>query len=178
MKGYKATNRYMSCCPQFDLPLYQYTMDTKHILEKGEVEICSNGFHYCEKLENVLYYYNNPSMRVFEILAEGDIDTLEHKSACSEITFIKELTLDDLVNDITKPELAIVYSHSIDKKHNLKLRELIKGNQIEGWLMANPDDLYYFLKKYPMEVVLLSFINVGHVIVVIFIVFMSFILAY
>ncbi len=177
MKGYKATNRYMSCCPQFDSPLYQYTMGTKHILEKGEVEICSNGFHYCEKLENVLYYYNHPSMRVFEILAEGDIDTLEHKSACSEITFIKELTLDDLVNDITKPELAIVYSHNIDKKHNLKLRELIKGNQIEGWLKANPDDLYYFLRKYPMNVILLSFMNVIDIVMAVFLVFVIFIIS-
>ena len=75
MKGYKATNKDMSCQPQFDLPPYQYTMDTKHILENGKVEICSNGFHYCEKLENILYYYNCPSMRVFEILAEGDINS-------------------------------------------------------------------------------------------------------
>lgn len=174
MKGYKATDKDMSCQPQFDLPPYQYTMNTKHILENGKVEICSNGFHYCEKLENILYYYNCPSMRVFEILAEGEIDTFENKSACSEITFIKELTLYDLANDITKPELAIVYS-LIDKKHNLKLRELIKGHQIEDWLRINPDDLYYFLRKYPLDVILLSFSNLGQIILVIFFIFMVFI---
>jgi len=83
------------------------------------------------------------------------------------------LTLDDLANDITKPELAIVYS-LIDKKHNLKLRELIKGHRIEDWLRINPDDLYYFLRKYPLDVILLSFSNLGQIILVIFFIFMVF----
>ncbi len=62
MKGYKAFNPDLTCRG------YQFTTDDIHTFD-GTPILCEQGFHFCTTLEDVVKYYYEPDMRVFEIKA-------------------------------------------------------------------------------------------------------------
>ena len=100
MKGYKAFNQDLTCLD------YQFTTDETHTFNDTPI-LCSKGFHFCTTLEDVVKYYHSPTMRVFEIEASGIITNAKSdcsKRACSEITLVKELTLDEVMLSITESE--------------------------------------------------------------------------
>lgn len=61
----------------------------------GEIQLCMNGFHFCEKLINVFPYHpRREKNRYFEVEVSGDIITSLNgdKSVASEITILRELS--------------------------------------------------------------------------------------
>ena len=85
MKGYKGMNGDMKCRG------YQFEVGKKYRIA-GEVELCKNGFHFCEKLFDVFEYYEKDEPhRYFEIEASGTIKSDGEKSVAEEITIIREL---------------------------------------------------------------------------------------
>ncbi len=109
MKGYKAFNNNLTCRD------YQFTIDETHTFD-GEPILCSQGFHFCTTLEDVVKYYNEPDMRVFYIEATGIITGTEDdctKRACSQITLVNELSLDEVMLSITKSETAYYWAKGI-----------------------------------------------------------------
>lgn len=92
MKGYKATEDNMKCRD------YQYKLG-KSYEAKGKISLCENGFHFCEKLEDVYKHYAIGS-RVFEIEAEGEIIKGDDKNVCSKITFIRELSYEEKMGNV------------------------------------------------------------------------------
>ena len=90
-KGYKVTDSQMRCRSfQFEIG--------KDFKETGKLQICNNGFHFCQKLSHCFNYYNfNKSNRVFEIEAYGDIITYKDKSCTLHIKLIKELTWQEVL---------------------------------------------------------------------------------
>ena len=112
MKGYKAFNSDLTCRG------YQFTMDKTHTFD-GKPVLCKHGFHFCTTLEDIVKYYSDKSMRVFEIEAGGIITDAEDdcsKRACSEIKLVKELSLDEVAHSITKPETAYLWASNIGNK--------------------------------------------------------------
>ncbi len=102
MKGYKAFNGDLTCRD------YHFTTDNTHTFD-GEPILCEQGFHFCTDLQDVVKYYCSPDMRVFEIEASGIITDAKDdcsKRACSEITLVKEISLDEVMLSITKSETA------------------------------------------------------------------------
>ncbi len=112
MKGYKAFNNDLTCLG------YQFTTNQTHTFA-GKPIVCRQGFHFCTTLEDVVKYYHNPYMRVFEIEASGVITDIKDdcsKRACSEITLIKELSLNEVMLSITKSHPAYTWAKYIGNR--------------------------------------------------------------
>ena len=118
VKGFKGTDKDMRC--QDD---YQYELGKQFDLDADvEPVICSKGFHFCKRLENVFKYYNiGNGNRFFEVEALVKKSALESKNksnvcagldqwskmymsfanyddkyAAKSIRFIRELTVDEV----------------------------------------------------------------------------------
>ena len=112
MKGYKAFNPDLTCLG------YQFTANRTHIYH-GKPILCKQGFHFCTTLEDIVKYSHQPDMRVFEIEAGGTITGTEDdcsKRACSEIRLIKEISLNEVMFSITKPQTAYLWAKKIGDK--------------------------------------------------------------
>ena len=89
MKGYKGMTKDMTCRGMpFEIG------ESYHI--EGNVTLCRNGLHFCEKLTDVFEFYHPDESRFFEIVANGDINTDGKKSAASDITIVRELTAKEI----------------------------------------------------------------------------------
>ena len=99
MKGYKITNKDMTCLG------YQYELNKEFILDEdkeGPLELCYSGFHFCEKAENCFNHYDFCNgERLFEGESTGKIIPDGDKTVTDRIIFIRELT---------KEELYIIFS--------------------------------------------------------------------
>lgn len=127
VKGFKGTDKDMRC--QDD---YQYELGKQFDLDEDvEPMVCSKGFHFCKKLENVFRYYKiGNGNRFFEVEAlvkKSDIepkksDTVragfdpwskmyrsfnlyEDKYAAKSIRFIRELTVDEVFETVTDSDV-------------------------------------------------------------------------
>ena len=85
MKGYKGMDANMQCRGmQFEIGK-SYHVD-------GEIEVCSNGLHFCKQLKDVFDFYNREGNRFFEIETLGIVKTDRTKSATSDLRIIRELS--------------------------------------------------------------------------------------
>ena len=125
VKGFKGTDKDMRC--QDD---YQYELGKQFDLDEDiEPMVCSKGFHFCKKLENVFKFYKiGDGNRFFEVEAlvkKSDWDSEQKKNrtrnpyepygylpdfsgskdkyAAKSIRFIRELTVDE-VFEVTSDE--------------------------------------------------------------------------
>ena len=65
----------------------------------GKIKPCKNGFHFCEKIENIQVYYNLFHSRLFEIEADGEIrdacnyivESIGTVTVCSRIRLVREI---------------------------------------------------------------------------------------
>ena len=92
MKGYKALGQDMRASlgngMQFELGKI-YTVN-------GEVIPCENGFHFCEKIEELNCYYNIASSRIFEVEADSVIRQHGNKYVAERIKLVRELSKEDV----------------------------------------------------------------------------------
>ncbi len=65
--GYKATDKDIKCRG------YQFTPGEWHECE-GDLELCGNGFHFCEQPSGPWAYYSDPTTRIWKVEAEGVLD--------------------------------------------------------------------------------------------------------
>ena len=127
VKGFKGTDKDMRC--QDD---YQYELGKQFDLDEDiEPMVCSKGFHFCKKLENVFKFYKiGDGNRFFEVEAlvkKSDIepkksdtvragfdpwskmyrsfDLYEDKYAAKSIRFIRELTVDEVFETVTDSDV-------------------------------------------------------------------------
>jgi hypothetical protein len=88
MNGYKATDKNMKCRDfQFELGKW-YEVD-------GDVELCKNGFHFCDHWGGVWAYYSSDDTRVFRVECEDVLDLpvepgADHKRVCRRIRLVVE----------------------------------------------------------------------------------------
>ncbi|MCK9272921.1 RHS repeat protein [Candidatus Gracilibacteria bacterium] len=131
MIGYKAT--YNGKCKE-----RLYEVGKTYIL-KGELIMCKNGFHFCQDLFDVFYYYTpDKYLKVFKVEALGNIETERDKSVTDKIKILEEVSLANLIleKNCTKRYfddkcnyIKIEYSygswikHEYDENNNLIKRE-------------------------------------------------------
>ncbi len=90
MRGYKGTDKDMQCRG------YQYELG-KTFIHNGNVGICKSGFHFCDnRVDMFKYYPKGQGNRYFEIDATGIVQIVQDKCVSSEITFIRELTIEEV----------------------------------------------------------------------------------
>lgn len=96
MKGYKVFN------PDWKCRDFQYKVG-ETFRHEGKIKVCSDGFHFCQKLSDCFSYYKfNSDNKVAEIEATGKIETYGDKSVTDEISIVRELgwhEVLDLVNE-------------------------------------------------------------------------------
>ena len=86
MVGYKFMESDMTCLG------FQYEIGKEYSL-KRELEICKNGFHFCENPFNCLEYYDNieGDKRLFLVEALGEVIIEEDKSVTNKIKIVEEI---------------------------------------------------------------------------------------
>ena len=89
IKGYKVFNPDWTCRD------FQYEVGKIYFEERAEC--CKQGFHFCEKLTDVFYYYQISSSRFCEVLGSGRLDIKGDKIASTEIEIIRELSLEEIL---------------------------------------------------------------------------------
>ena len=96
IKAYKAFNSDLTCKG------FQYEVG-KEYHHKGKLELCSSGFHACERLADCFKYYrfSEQETRVAEVLVWGSLD--HDDSACSKlcasnIKVVRELTWSEVLS--------------------------------------------------------------------------------
>ncbi len=93
MTGFKATDKNM-CCKGFQYELGKwYELD-----EAMTLEVCKQGFHFCEQPSGVWSYYDAADSRIFKIEACDVLDTkfeagADFKRVCRKIKFIEEIKI-------------------------------------------------------------------------------------
>ena len=89
VKGFKGFNQDLTCRGfQYEIgKTYEYN---------GEIELCSSGFHFCRKLQDVHQFYDLKTSRICEIEADGKIDNDGIKSVCARIRIIRELSREEI----------------------------------------------------------------------------------
>src|SRR5574343_2042872 len=103
MKAYKALNQDLTS----KKGSFQFEIGKKYSV-KGTVALCKNGFHACEKLEDVFGYYNWNS-RIFEVELEGNMVKEEDKLAARHCTLIREIT--DEAKNSEEIALKVIEKH-------------------------------------------------------------------
>lgn len=103
MYGFKATNVDFKCFNQ------TYCLNEKFIYE-GNIVMCSQGFHFCKKLKDVNSYYkfDDKNNRYFIIKYGDNNQTNNDKSITDEITFIVEITLNNIKDLIIEYKELII----------------------------------------------------------------------
>jgi hypothetical protein len=116
-----------------------YKLNKKYIINNPEsIELYSYGFHYFENIGVVFNYLDeshffNNKYRIFEVKPEGTIIS-DHYSCCSEITLIKELSFEDLINYDNTGKYTYYYAkYNEDKMIDTdKLEDIIIKKDITG----------------------------------------------
>ena len=93
MKGYKGFNKDLTCRD------FKFEVGKTYEID-GELEICGNGFHFCENPFDVFNYYPpGVGTRYCIVEALGETTTDGDKSATSKIKIVKEIDIKYLYDD-------------------------------------------------------------------------------
>ncbi len=91
MLAFKGTKADLTCINQ------QYELNETY--ECKNLSVCSSGYHFTKKLKDVRNYYPfSNTHRFFIISADGDIESRGDKSATNKITFLEEISMDNIEN--------------------------------------------------------------------------------
>ena len=84
MKGYKGTNKDMTCRGM------QYEIGKTYHVD-GEIKLCRNGLHFCEKLQDVFDFYPKDTSLYFEVKTDALVIKGDKKCVTSNLTIVKEV---------------------------------------------------------------------------------------
>jgi hypothetical protein len=92
MKGYKGFDKDLKCRG------FQYEVGKTYEC-KGKIVLCENGFHFCEEPKQIYGYYDDLTVcRYCEVEASGEIVKGEGKCACSKISIVREISLQEFLS--------------------------------------------------------------------------------
>lgn len=127
MIGYKAFKEDLTC------KNFHYEIGNTYEIE-GELEICKNGFHFCEDIKNVYRYYPmDNSTRVCKIEALGEIQSNGNKYCTNKIKILEEVTDKNVRN----------CNNGIENTGYLNIGNNNSGNRNVGDNNSNNDNVGY-----------------------------------
>ena len=92
VKGFKVFN------PDWTCRGFQYEVG-KTFTHEGHMELCDEGFHFCEKLANCFNYYDfNVDNKVAEVEALGEVESGDDKSVTNKIRIVRELSWHEVLD--------------------------------------------------------------------------------
>ena len=89
MKGYKGFYQDLTCLG------FQYEVG-KTYHQAGDLQVCSNGFHFCKNLSDCFEFYDKFESRFCEIEALSDSEQRMNKFATLDIKIIRELSREEV----------------------------------------------------------------------------------
>ena len=91
VKGYKVFDPDWTCSGK------QYTCPGK-FEEKGELEVCGHGMHFCQTAANCFNYYSfNSKNKVAEVIAYGEVKTDGDKSCTDKLEIVREIPWNEVL---------------------------------------------------------------------------------
>ena len=142
MKGYKAFN-----ITENGKKCRDYNFENKEIHEiEGKLSVCGNGFHFCEKLEDIFGYYDfdKNNVVIHEIEALGQVLTSDNVSVTNKLKIGRQLSNEEVFNNeelqleaVKQNGWAIQYIENPSKKVQL---EAIKQNGYAIKYIKNPSE--------------------------------------
>ena len=109
-EGYKIFNEDWTCRGYCYANENGTAIGTVHKIE-GELIICYNGLHFCEKLEDCFDYYNPIKCnKIAKVRAYGEIIYGCEKSCCSIMEIVEEMHWDDIRIKIADKGIYNVYT--------------------------------------------------------------------
>ena len=91
IKGYKAFN------PDWTCRGFKYEVGKTYKID-GDIEICKEGFHFCQKVSDCFNYYSfNCENKVAEVEATGIVETEGNKSVTNEIKIVREISWQEVL---------------------------------------------------------------------------------
>ena len=85
MKAYKATDKNMRCMG------FPYNC-TDTFTTQGDIVLCKNGFHVCQKLFDIQKYYSPANSRIWLVEVSEEMMGDDDKSVHRTIKFVRELS--------------------------------------------------------------------------------------
>ena len=85
MKGYKGFKQDLTCLG------FQYEVG-KTYHQDGDLQVCSNGFHFCKNLTDCFEFYDKFDSRFCEVEALSDCEQKMNKFATLDIKIVRELS--------------------------------------------------------------------------------------
>ena len=141
VKGFKGFNQDLTCRG------FQYEIGKTYEYD-GNIELCSQGFHFCRKLQDVHQFYDLKTSRICEIEADGKIDNDGIKSVCARISIIRELSreeIDAAVN--TGKDNAGVFNSGDYNSGDYNSGDYNSGNRNSGDFCACNNSSGVFMSK-------------------------------
>jgi hypothetical protein len=91
METYKGFDKDLKCRG------FQFEIGKKY-KQEGHIILCQNGFHSCEKLEQVFDYYPfDNENRFCEVEISGELDKSDEKISSSQIEILRELSKNEIL---------------------------------------------------------------------------------
>ena len=138
MIGYKATDKNM-CASLGD----GMQFELNHTYHIDDNDITQNGFHFCKELGLIGLYYNFKDCRIFEVEANGNIESKDDMVYSTDtITFVRELSKDD-INNVFKKLLTVL----IEGQKLYPLNPFVLGCRygLSACLDSEDDEVRYML---------------------------------
>ena len=89
--GFKVFNEDWTCRDK------QYTCPGK-FEEKGKLEVCGHGMHFCQTAADCFNYYSfNSNNKVAEVIAYGEVMTEGDKSCTDKLEIVREITWSEVL---------------------------------------------------------------------------------
>ena len=96
VKGFKVFK------PDWTCRGFQYEVG-KTFKHEGDISLCKEGFHFCQKASDCFNYYNFDSdNKVAEVVATGLVESNEDKSVTNEITIVREIPWQELLTIVNE----------------------------------------------------------------------------
>ena len=94
--GYKVFRPDWTCNPT-GKNCKQYTCPGK-FEEKGELNVCCHGMHFCQTAADCFNYYNfDSNNKVAEVIAYGEVKTDGDKSCTDKLEIVREIPWDEVL---------------------------------------------------------------------------------
>ena len=102
-----AITAYKAFDENFRCRYFQYKVGNEYHIN-GDVEMCKNGFHACEKPIDVFSYYPMENSRFAIVKLWGDVLYGDDKMCASDIEIVEELSLKDIVERYASSKLGFL----------------------------------------------------------------------